>query len=177
MYIAIFCFFPINSTFYKKINLDRNFPYNNLEKDNYSLKNEGNILLLDDLNARVATNQATLLRNDSNHNHVQLDEDLVLDNSYKRSYADPTHNLFGIDLVKICSSQDLIICNGLMKWQKSNQMTCIPSLGSSVVDYVISNILISNQIVTFDLLNDMNPTMIIETFNPNSKLCHAHEHH
>jgi hypothetical protein len=36
-------------------------------------------------------------------------------------------------------------------------MTCIHGLGSSVVDYVISNILVSNQIATFDLLNDHEP--------------------
>jgi hypothetical protein len=41
-----------------------------------------------------------------------------------------------------------------MKWPNSNQMICIHGLGSSVVDYVISDILVSNQITTFDLLND-----------------------
>jgi hypothetical protein len=44
-----------------------------------------------------------------------------------------------------------------MKWPNSNQMTCIHGLGSSVVDYVISDIPISNQIATFDLLNDHEP--------------------
>ena len=41
-----------------------------------------------------------------------------------------------------------------MKWKKSNQMTCIHGLGSSVVDYVIFDIPVSNQIATFDLLNN-----------------------
>jgi hypothetical protein len=36
-------------------------------------------------------------------------------------------------------------------------MTCIHGLGSGVVDYVISNIHVSNQIETFDLLNDHGP--------------------
>ena len=36
-------------------------------------------------------------------------------------------------------------------------MTCIHGLSSSVVDYVISNIRVSNQIETFDLLNDHEP--------------------
>jgi hypothetical protein len=44
-----------------------------------------------------------------------------------------------------------------MKWPNSNQMTCIHGLGSSVVDYVIYYILVSNQITTFDLLNDHEP--------------------
>jgi hypothetical protein len=44
-----------------------------------------------------------------------------------------------------------------MKWPSSNQVTCIHGLGGSVVDYVISDIPISNQITTFDLLNDHEP--------------------
>ena len=33
-------------------------------------------------------------------------------------------------------------------------MTCIHGLGNKIVDYVISDIHVSNKIVTFDLLND-----------------------
>jgi hypothetical protein len=33
-------------------------------------------------------------------------------------------------------------------------MTCIHGLGSSVVDYVISDIPVSNQITNFDVFND-----------------------
>jgi hypothetical protein len=120
MYIAICYFAPINSTSYKKNNLDNNCPYNNLEQDIYSLKNEGNILLLGDFNAGNATEQATPLSNDSNHNPLWLDEDLVLSNIYKRSSEDLFENFFGIELVKLCNSQDLIICNGVMKWPNSN---------------------------------------------------------
>ena len=36
-------------------------------------------------------------------------------------------------------------------------MTCIHGLGSSVVDYVISNIPLYNEIITFDILNDHKP--------------------
>jgi hypothetical protein len=157
MYIAICYFAPINSTFYKKNNIDKNCSYNNLEQDIYNLKNEGNILLLGYFNARTATKQDTLLSNDSNHNPLWLDVDLVLSNRYKRSSEDLIGNLFGIELVKICNSQDLIICNGVIKWPNSNQMTCIHGLGSSVVDYVISDIPVSKNIETFDLLNDHEP--------------------
>jgi hypothetical protein len=153
MYIKNFYFQPTNSTFYNKNNLERNYPYNNLEQDIYSLKDEGSILLLRDFSTRTATNQSTLLSNDSNHNPLWLDEDLFLANIYKRSSKDLTENLFGIALVNIYNSQDLIIFNGVMKWPKSNKMTCIHGLGSSVVDYVIFDIPISNQIINFDLLN------------------------
>jgi hypothetical protein len=44
-----------------------------------------------------------------------------------------------------------------MKWPNSNQMTYMHGLGNSVLDYVISHIPVSNQITTFDLLNDHEP--------------------
>jgi hypothetical protein len=113
--------------------------------------------LLGDFNARTTTNQAIILSNDSNPNPLWLDEDLVLASRYKRNSEDLVENLFGTKLIKLCSSQDLIICNGLMKWPKSNQMTCIHGLGSSVIDYVIYDIPIYNQIVNFDILNDHEP--------------------
>jgi hypothetical protein len=51
IYIAIFYVVPINSTFYKKKNLDKNCPYNTLEQDIHSLRNEGNIIMLGDFTA------------------------------------------------------------------------------------------------------------------------------
>ena len=44
-------------------------------------------------------------------------------------------------------------------------MTCIHGLSSSVVDYVISNIRVSNQIETFDLLNDHELNFDIANFD------------
>jgi hypothetical protein len=155
--IAICYFTPINSTFYTKNSLDKNCPYKSLEQDIYNMKNEGSILLLGDFNTINETNQAIILSNDSNPNTLWLDEDIVLDNKYKRNFEDLIENLFGTELIKLCNSRDLIICNGLMKWTKSNSMTCIHRLGSGVVDYVISNIPIYNQIVNFDLLDDHEP--------------------
>ena len=81
--------------------------------------------LLGDFKARTATKQATLLSIYFNHNPLWLDDDLVLSNSYKRSYEDLIGNLFGTELVNLCSSQDLIIFNGVMKWPNSNQMNYI----------------------------------------------------
>ena len=61
IYIAISYFSPINSNFYKKNNLDKNYPYNGLENDIFSLRNEGNILLMGDFNAHTSSNQAIFL--------------------------------------------------------------------------------------------------------------------
>ena len=79
------------------------------------LRKEGNILLMGDFNARTSSNQAILLSNYSNHNPLWLDEDLELANRYKIKFEDLGENLFRPEMVKFCSAQYLIICNGLTK--------------------------------------------------------------
>ena len=100
---------PINSNFYKKKNLDKNSPYNGLENDIYSLRNEGNIPLMGDFNARTSSKQVILLTNHSNPNPLWLDEDLTLASQYKSSSKDLGENLFGLELVKLYSAQNLLI--------------------------------------------------------------------
>ena len=65
----------------------------------------------------------------------------MLDNKHRISSEDLVENLFGSEMVMLCSSQRLIICNGLMKWTNSSRMNCIHGLGRSVIDYVIVDIL------------------------------------
>jgi len=65
--------------------------------------------------------------------------------------------MFDSELVKWCSAQDVIICNVLKKWSNSNQMTCIHGLGSSLVDYVISNISFYHDMINLDILLDHDP--------------------
>jgi hypothetical protein len=154
IYIAILYFTPINITLYKKKNLDKKCPYNGLEQDIYSLRNNGSILLLGHFNDRTIINQDIILSNVSNPNPLWLDEDLVLTSRYKRNSKHLVNNLFGAKLFKLCSAQDLIICNGIIELSKSNHITYIHGLDNSGVDYVIPNIPMYNQIVDFDLLND-----------------------
>lgn len=148
---------PINYNFYKKMNLDKNSPYNGLENDISSLRNEGNILLIGKFNARNSSKQAIILSNHSNRNPIRLDEYPTLSNRYKRSSEYLGENLFGSELVKLCSAQDIIIFNSLKKWPNSSQMTCILGLGSSVVDYDISDLPLYNEIINFDILKDHEP--------------------
>jgi len=89
--------------------LDKNCPYNGLKNDISSQRNEGNIILMGDFNARTSSNQAILLSNHSNPNPLWLDEDLTLVGRYKRRCEDLGDSLFGSELVKLCNAQDLKI--------------------------------------------------------------------
>ena len=76
---------------------------------------------------------------------------------YKRSFEDLGENLFDYELVKFCSTKDLIICNGFTKSPNSSRMTCIHGIGSSVVDYVLSNIPIYKKLIDFNIFNNHEP--------------------
>ena len=131
------CYFPpINSNFYKKNQFRKKLSFG-LEHDISSLRKGGNILLMGDFNSLTSSNQAILLSNYSNPNPLWLNKDLELANMYKRSSEYLGEYLFGSELVKFCSGQDLIICNSLTNWPNSIQMTCIHGLGSSVVYFDI----------------------------------------
>lgn len=56
-----------------------------------------------------------------------------------------------------------------MKWTTSSWMYYIHVLGTSVVDYVISNIPIYNQILNFDFMNLLMHKTSIEENNDNQR--------
>ena len=137
--------------------MDKNCPFNSLEKYIFNLRNHGNIILLGAFKAESATNQSITLSNSSNPDPLWRDEDSHLANKFKRKSKDNIEKLFSTELIKIGSSRDLIICNGIKKWLVSSEMTCFHALGSSVVDYAISDILVLNHITNFELLNGFEP--------------------
>ena len=74
----------------------KNCPSNGLENNISILRNEGNILLMGDFNARTSSNQAILLSNLANPNPLWLDEDITLAKRYKRSSEDLGDNFFWV---------------------------------------------------------------------------------
>jgi len=109
------------------------------------------------LYTRTTTNQATLLSNKFHSNPLSLHEDSEVACTFKRNSKYITDKLLGIDLMKFCSSQALIICNRINKWPTSDQITCIHGLDSSVVDYVIFDTHVIKCIVNIDLLTNCEP--------------------
>jgi hypothetical protein len=127
--------------------LDKSIPFKGLEHDIYYLRNEGRIILLGDFNPIIENKQATFLSNISNPNPLSLEEDLDLMGIYKRTFEHLVENLFGTEVIKLCSCHDLIICiNGLKQWSNLNQITCIHGHVNNVFDYGISNIMLMSEI-------------------------------
>lgn len=98
-----------------------------------------------------------MLSNYYNLDQLWLDEDGNLYNQFKRNSEDIIENLFNIELLKNCSSQDLVIRNEINKWPLSHQMTCFHGLGSSVMDQSIFDTHFLDRIKNFELLNRHEP--------------------
>jgi len=73
-------------------------------------------------------------------------------------------NLFGEKFLHLSGAFDLVICNGLTRWEKSSNLTCNTFNGANVVDYVIfshglcgkmGEVLIGDQL--WDLKSDHKP--------------------
>lgn len=86
-----------------------------------------------------------------------LDEYCDLASKLKINLEYIIENLFVNKLIKLCSSQYLIICNEIYKRPTFVHMTCIHGHGNNVVDYAISDTQVLNCLVNFDLLNDHEP--------------------
>ena len=151
IYIEIYYVSLINSTFTIKAIYIIKCPYNRLEDGICSLINEGSIIFLGEFNARTTTNQPIILSNDYKTNHLWLVEDLVLAINFKINFEYMFDNLFNTKIIKVYSSKYVTICNGVMKWPKSNQMNCIHGL--TVRDDVIYNIPKYNLISNVAILN------------------------
>ena len=63
--------------------MDKTFLLNVLEHNIHNLRNEGNILLIEDMNAGTTAYQDTLLNNNSHPNSFWLDEEFDLCSGFK----------------------------------------------------------------------------------------------
>jgi hypothetical protein len=113
-----------------------------LEHNISNIRKEVNIILQIEFNARTTSHKYIILKNTSNPIALWLDDVLGLSYMYKRRSKYLSENLFDKKLIKICSCQNLIICNGLMKWSKHNKMACMHKLCNGFLNCVINNIFI-----------------------------------
>jgi len=98
-----------------------------------------------------------MLNSNSNPNPLWLNKEGNLANRLKRNSQDIIKRLFGTKLLKHFSSKDLIISDGSNKCPLSGKMNCFHGVGSSVMDYAISDTHVLNRIRKFELLNRYEP--------------------
>ena len=106
-----------------------------LESDINYFNQFGTVLVAGDLNGRVGKNNDFVI-NDFN-NSVFDDEDYIPDVPIPRSTLDNTTNSQGHQILDLCKSTELRICNGRL--DKTGNYTYCSTIGSSVIDYLLIN--------------------------------------
>jgi hypothetical protein len=144
MYIGGVYLPPSDSNYATKL------PFESMEKDFCDLINDGNLIVLGDLNARCG-NLADHLKSYNGDAKVGLD---ILSNkleSHERFNCDTIINSYGRKLVQLCTKTNMAIMNGRIEGDTPGRFTCHKSSGSSVVDYGLISPSIIDQVAYFQV--------------------------
>ena len=105
-----------------------------------------------DLNARIGNKDNTLnkkLNGDLGH---LLPTTMELSNSQDRCSCDNSVNTAGRKLIKLCNNHSLRVANGQTPGDRVGNYTCFNNGGASVVDYLLTEILLHKNILDFKVL-------------------------
>ncbi|MCO5597351.1 hypothetical protein L7F22_051427 [Adiantum nelumboides] len=130
------CYIPHReSPFYDAFNVEKNDPFEALYADVNTYAQEGMIMLIGDMNGRIANAQMQMV---DLMTPPMLEHNEMLDPTWKRCSKDLTTNPQGIALLSMMTSLQLIAVNGTKKFEKLGECTCYTANhGKSVIDYVL----------------------------------------
>lgn len=130
------CYIPHReSPFYEAFNVGKNEPFEDMYADISTYAQEGMIMLIGDMNARIANAQMQMV---DLMTPPMLEHNEILDPQWERCSKDLTTNPQGIALLSMMTSLQLIAVNGTNKFEKSGECTCYTANhGKSVIDYVL----------------------------------------
>ena len=132
MYICAAYTPPLESPYY-----DENF-FENLHKEIRHYQAQGNVLLVGDLNARTGCEPDIV--DPAGNSHIFGQSSLHLTPTTRhRHNQDHIKNKMGKELVHLCGSLGLYMLNGRMKGDSLGRFTYCSALGTSVVDYAITD--------------------------------------
>jgi exonuclease III len=119
-----------------------------LEEEIIKFKQKGSIIISGDMNSRTAK-LADYIVNDDN-DYLPLPDMYDIDKHlHSRVNQDVIVNVHGRQLVQLCKSTGLRICNGRVMGDLLGRYTCYQHKGSSVVDYTLSIVDILDKMINF----------------------------
>ena len=133
-------------------------PYSDLEEKLTNIAHNGDLICFGDYNARVR-NGKDYLENEHNFD-IPLPDDYLTDNvaAYPRGNLDTTTNQYGDQLLSLCRSVPLRICNGRKLGDILGSYTCYKWNGKSTVDYCLASPGVYRKIGSFQV-NVWLPTL------------------
>ena len=138
---------PAGSSFLSRTQFD---PFSDLELKLNSVANEGDLICFGDFNARSGTSLDYL--NNEDNTDIPIPEDYYATDTmatYPRGNRDTVTNQYGEQLISLCRSVPLRICNGRKLGDILGDYTCFKWNGRSVVDYCLASPGIYSKIGSF----------------------------
>ena len=122
-----------------------------IETDIITYSNQGKIIIMGDLNARVG-NEPDYITNDELDDFIPLPDSYCVDEITKiRAHCDAFVNECGKRLLELCISSNLRIMNGRFIGDSMGRFTYYSTLGASTIDYGICDKSILNLIKHFSV--------------------------
>jgi hypothetical protein len=125
-------------------------PFEEMERDFSDFLSTGNLIVLEDLNARCA-NLPDYLMNYNGDIKVGLESMNDKVDYDCRFNCDTVINSYGRKLLQLCANTDMSIINGRVEGDTPGKFTCHKTNGSSVVDYGLISSSIMDQVVYFQV--------------------------
>ena len=115
------------------------------------MSDKGNVLVIGDLNARIANHDDFIADENKIHSSLQdiLPEDYVQDFNIDRNSLDKVFNSQGQQLIDLCITSQLRVLNGRFIGDMLGNMTCFKPSGCSTVDYALTSVDLINSVSFF----------------------------
>jgi exonuclease III len=139
---------PVNSPYY-----DDGFL--KLETEISQVSDKGIILLIGDLNARIANRSDFIENEDELCGTLQniLPDEYICDFNINRNSVDSVFNSQGQQLLDLCIASQLRVLNGRLIGDMLGNMTCYKPNGTSTVDYTLASVDLVNSVNFFQVLD------------------------
>ena len=133
---------PVTSPYYEE-------DFLKLENEVLNISNLGDILIVGDLNARIADTPDFIYNENESQNSIDniLPDNYSVDVNLHRYATDKIFNTQGQGLIDLCIASQLRILNGRYVGDIFGNFTCHKSYGASTVDYALTSV---------DLINSIN---------------------
>ena len=138
---------PAGSSYLARTQFD---PFADLEQKLTNVAQDGDLIALGDFNARCGTDLDYL--NNEDNNDIPIPDDYYVTDTiatYPRGNQDTVTNKYGEQLISLCRSVPLRICNGRKLGDILGDYTCYKWNGQSVVDYCPASPGVYNKIGSF----------------------------
>ena len=153
LFICFLYITPSNSTYVKKSGLDKQI-FSKLDDNIVKYSNQGEIMLMGDLNAHINCNEQDFIRNDSDSILDSfLPKNDIADSVqiFRNTQVNQTTNSYVKSIIELCNNSQLRILNGRTIGDSVGKATYFNFNGVTINDYCICSASFMKRVVNFQV--------------------------